>query len=625
MTVGMRKISIYKDIFDKTSTYTITVENALKRIKNGHSKTRIIDIRNEPNEERQSNLKDHLPSVTFSGIFSSRFDENIVTHSGLICLDFDHIDIPSYLEKMRNWEYCYAAWISPRNNGIKVLVKISDGKKHREHFEALRKVYPEIDLKCKNESRVCYESYDPNLFIHEESKTFTECIKFEVISTTDTGSFSASDHYEVYKKLLSWLERKGNIFSKGNRNYFVFVLAGAMCRFGVYEDDTIRLLQTEYSTDKDFSIREIEKSVRSAYKKNKQSAGTVEFKNEQLSSKETKYEIDPKIFDEGYTPDDVIYGTDVYSDALDVYENGYRKAETTFIPQLDVHFKWKKGELTVLSGIGNYGKSHYINQLQLIKALKTDTKWAVFSPESAPASEYYFDLTEALIGCPCDGGYYKKPPKAVFEKAYKFVSEHFFFIYSEKLAPSPEFIKMKFMELIIKEKCEGVIIDPFNQLANDYTKQGRDDKYLETFLGDCLKFARQNNIYFVIVAHPHKMQKEGQKDYPCPDVYDLAGGAMWNHKCDNILVYHRPMAQSDPESPLCQHHSKKIRKEKMIGKKGFFDFELKRLRRRFYFNGFNPLDGNEYEVAAPPEQMKITPNRLADDDYNKIPDDQVPF
>jgi hypothetical protein len=82
---------------------------------------------------------------------------------------------------------------------------------------------------------------------------------------------------------------------------------------------------------------------------------------------------------------------------------------------------------------------------------------------------------------------------------------------------------------------------------NDWGKAGgRSDKYLETFLSDCSRFAAQNDLYFMIVAHPVKMTKGGDGNYPCPDVFDIADGAMWNNKMDNILIYHRPVAQINP-------------------------------------------------------------------------------
>ncbi len=58
---------------------------------------------------------------------------------------------------------------------------------------------------------------------------------------------------------------------------------------------------------------------------------------------------------------------------------------------------------------------------------------------------------------------------------------------------------------------------------------------------------------------------------------------------DNILVYHRPNHQTDPSDTKCEFHSKKIRRQKTVGKKGFSLFEMVFKTRRFFFNGLDAL------------------------------------
>jgi twinkle protein len=101
-----------------------------------------------------------------------------------------------------------------------------------------------------------------------------------------------------------------------------------------------------------------------------------------------------------------------------------------------------------------------------------------------------------------------------------------------------------------------------------------------------------------VVAHPHKLRKEQDGNYPCPDVFDLADGAMWNNKMDNIIVYHRPNHQKDPNSSVCELHSKKIRRQKQVGKKGVLEFEYYRTQRRYYVNGRDVLG---YALVEDPE------------------------
>lgn len=139
----------------------------------------------------------------------------------------------------------------------------------------------------------------------------------------------------------------------------------------------------------------------------------------------------------------------------------------------------------------------------LLHAVKHGRKFALFPPEDNPAEEFYFDLVEIYLGCnltPYGNG---RNSRREFEMAYDWISKHFFYIYPKDAAPTPDYIKERFLEMIIKEKVDGCIIDPFNQLTNDYgSVGGRDDKYLEAVLGDFDRFATLNQVFFLIVAHP---------------------------------------------------------------------------------------------------------------------------
>ena len=101
------------------------------------------------------------------------------------------------------------------------------------------------------------------------------------------------------------------------------------------------------------------------------------------------------------------------------------------------------------------------------------------------------------------------------------------------------------------------------------------------------------------------MVKASNGNYPCPDVFDIADGALWNNKLDNILVYHRPFAQTEPQNPMCEFHSKKVRRQKIVGKKGFSVFEMYFKTRRFFFNGFDPLQYhlNEKNITFKTESL----------------------
>lgn len=599
-------ITIYENIFSKAPHY-IEADKALERIRKGSSKTKVEEIRETIDKEKANSMKMYLPSVCFSGKFKERKDDCLVEHSGFIVLDFDEVpELRNRQSEIISNDFVYACWLSPRANGLKALVRIADGKKHREHFMALQDVFPEIDRSGINPSRVCFESYDPDIYIYPDAKVFTTVKKVEKIAITE----SVSDDYKIFRNLVSWLSNRKEAFETGERNNYIFKLASACCRFGLSQDNAASFIQNDFLAASDFTKTEADRAIKSAYKLNDSRRGTCVFENEKLVEKTTKKEIqiDAAVFDPDIRPRDVIYGIDVKEKALAIYDHGYEKVKGINVVDFDERFKPKRGELTVWTGIGNYGKTTLKKWYQSVRVLLYGEKFASFSPEEMPPHEFYHDYVEILLGCDCTPANPRRPARNIYEQAYDFISKNVFFLYPKDVAPTPEYVKERFLELIIKEKVDGVDIDPFNQLANDYGKLGRTDKYLETFLSDCLRFAQINDVYFWIIAHPKMMNKDNSGNYPCPDVFDLADGAMWNNKSDNILVYHKPFAQTNPQDPTCEFYSKKIRRQKTVGKKGFVSFEYFFPKRRFMFNGSDPIQKliNEKGFSFAPKQAEIS-------------------
>lgn len=617
-------ITIFENIFSKKPFYS-TVDIALERIKIGKSKEQVEKIRATIDKDKAGELKKNLPSVCFSGKFKAdRQDKDLIEHSGYLVLDFDNVfDCNTIKNELFEHESVKATWISPSGNGVKALVKIADLKKHRQHFDALKVDFPQIDKSGVNESRVCYESYDPDILIKETVKPYTKLIKIEKVvektSINDDERFDA-----VYK----WLCNRGDAFAQGERNAFIYKLASACCRFGIYESSCISLISSNVISGGDFTLSEAKQTIKSAYKANGSSFNSVEFNKTELVDKVTRLEvtITADMVDPTIKARDVIFGIDVKQDALNLYRNGYESVESTGIPDVDTLFKFKRRELTLLTGIGNYGKSTWLKYLLVLQIVIYKRKIAIFTPEEAPAHEFYHDLTETYLGASCSVHNKNRPNESQYEKAYDMIVEHIFFIYPSELLPTPVYVKERFLELIFKEKVDFCIIDPFNQMTNDYGKSGRTDKYLETLLSDFGRFATTNNIFFLIVAHPKMMQKV-DGNYPCPDVFDVADGAMWNNKMDNILVYHLPDRQIDPQSNKCEFHTKKIRRRKAVGSIGTLEMEYDPQRRRFLFNGIDYL-----AQIMIPEQTEININQRIEPNYNfenetdrRNPTDDIPF
>ena len=582
------QVTIFKNIFSKEPHF-ITVDKALERIKLGASKALVLDIRLALDKEKANKLKLNLPSICFSGKFGvDRKDEQLVQHSGFLVLDFDDIsDLRDKQTEIIQKDFVYACWVSPSGNGLKALVKIADGKKHREHFQSLQEIFPEIDRSGINVSRVCYESFDPDIYVNEKAVVFTKAKKIEKIVVNEIESI---DDSENFRRILKWLTNKNDAFVTGERNTYIFKLASACCRFGINEEAALSLISAEYLVSNDFTMSEMRGAVKSGYRANRAIAGSAILQKEKLVNKTTNYEIDVKkeFIDEkegNYRVEDVVYGIDVKDKALLINQNGFDKVMGVGIKEIDYLFKPKRGEITLLTGIGNYGKTAWQKSQLLSRIIMFGEKIATFSPEDTPAEEYFHDYVEMLLGCECTPFNPNRPANDIYEAAYDYISKHIFYISAEMLSPTPQYIKEKFLELIVQEKVDFCCIDPFNQMTNDYKGfGGRTDKYLETLLADFSRFAKKNDVYFWVIAHPKLMERDRSGNYKCPDVFDVNDGAMWNNKMDNITVYHRPFAQTDPSSPLAEFHSKKIKK-KSVGRKGFIMVEYIWERRRFFIEG----------------------------------------
>lgn len=265
-------VTIFQNILDTSTPWPKDVSEILERIKSGKSRDIIERVRKEKDKEKQNKIKKELPAICFSGEFSKRSDSALIKHSGLICLDFDGFKTKKSMneirESMTSDEYVMCIFTSPSGNGLKVIVKIPPvAENHRGHFKALEEWFglDEFDSSCKNESRVCYESYDPKIYINYDSKVWTEISEEEpreVDKFLDKKTVTITDSNEIIRRLMSWWDKKYGLV-RGERNKNVFILACAMNQYGVPQSTTS--FAFGQFVQKDFTQGEIEQIISSAY------------------------------------------------------------------------------------------------------------------------------------------------------------------------------------------------------------------------------------------------------------------------------------------------------------------------------------------------------------------------
>lgn len=165
------KVTAFKGIAAEPIGDT-TVLKVLEKIKNGYWKKDIDKLRSLRGEDK-AEFKKNLSGVTFSGTFKKRAVSELIEHSGFICLDFDHVDTETVKNNLIKDPFIYSCWISPSGDGVKALIKIPTDD-HYGYFLSIQKRFPDIDESCKDVSRLCFMSYDSELYINENSELWKQ-------------------------------------------------------------------------------------------------------------------------------------------------------------------------------------------------------------------------------------------------------------------------------------------------------------------------------------------------------------------------------------------------------------------------------------------------------------------
>jgi hypothetical protein len=245
------EVNIFKNVIDKDCSNVVKISSILKGIKNGRWKNRIEFLRSKTDKDEIKKLKFALPAVIWTGVFEERVDDACVLYNQLMVIDVDTITdkrLKTFRQELKNNPWVYAFFSGP-TKGVKILVFVdADISWHNTHsFWNLEKEFKElydikIDPSGKNLSRLCFVSYDVDLYINPSPIYFQpkECldplddfrsIGKEYEPKNGIQVTNAKKIMDVCVKMVS--KSKTGSYHKGNRNNFVFVLSCLMCEYGV--------------------------------------------------------------------------------------------------------------------------------------------------------------------------------------------------------------------------------------------------------------------------------------------------------------------------------------------------------------------------------------------------------
>lgn len=286
---------------------------------------------------------------------------------------------------------------------------------------------------------------------------------------------------------------------------------------------------------------------------------------------------------------------------MDIYEFGLPKGTSTYFPSIDPHWTWRLGELNLITGYNNEGKSTMWHQLTAIKCMYDDWKAGLYVPENLPREEFWEEIIHQYIGKTTDPDYPNiRMSKKEFQKGIDFVREHFYLIDPEEDATFDVLLeKMSF--LVRKQGIKIVTIDPWNKVKHLRHEGVRDDFYIGGIMSKLNKFAKQHMVCMNVILHPRTPEAPRGEDLAPLSRMSAKGGSEFSDHADNFIIIQRPHAQTDNDNPLVIFKSDKIRKQKLVGRKGqaelSFDWKSQR-----YLDPKIVIDG---KVCSPFESDKV--------------------
>ena len=596
---------MFKNIKETTQPVYTTIATSLERIRAGKQRSLIERARGTHSVDQNGNpipdkdAKRELPVVMFSGKFEGRKDEDLKEHSGVIVLDFDHIDVANSKNALATDEYILSCWVSPSGDGLKALVKIAQTRKHRDHFRAIasymdRQYGLEVDSTGQNESRLCFESYDPEIIINEDSKVFTAVVS----ERTEVQSVSNDSQNTDYNKLavLASMIRRAEDGQKHIELLKASNLAGGFITAGrVEEEEAKRVLIKEILKREVDSEENAIKTIEEGIERGK----TMPVQDVVDSENRVKREM---LINDG----DMSFISDADSDFqwINKFASGeIPKGLDTGNARLDQYFRYKT-EFVIVNGHSNVGKTTMALYMMVNSALRHDWKWIVYSSENKTAS-IKMRLMEFVLNKPIDLMDYEERTSA-----FNWVSYHFKVISNADVYSYMDLII--FAEKLIQYEggYKGFFVDPYNSLKIQLNQGAAisTHEYHYEAASELLTFTNRHDMAMWLNAHSvtESQRRKGEDGLPvAPFAEDTEGGGKFVNRADSFLTFHRRVqAQTSEEKRIMEFHVRKVRSQETGGEPTPFDdpflFQMNVQRTGFkamdtHGKLFEPLDLRKHQ------------------------------
>ena len=204
-------------ITSSTPLGEVTLDRFLSSIK--YPKKKIIDVFDKIQKAEEAGdmatknqLKTHLYSFTpCVYVKGSRKYDNIINFTGIMALDFDHLETEYAKEwkkaMFNEYKFIIAAWLSPSRHGVRAFVKIPichSVEEFKEYFNALQyelSIYRGWDRACQNCILPLFLSYDYDLLERKDYTTWTN--RYIPPAPPPIKQYVVSDKSSVVERIIN--------------------------------------------------------------------------------------------------------------------------------------------------------------------------------------------------------------------------------------------------------------------------------------------------------------------------------------------------------------------------------------------------------------------------------------
>ena len=254
-----------------------------------------------------------------------------------------------------------------------------------------------------------------------------------------------------------------------------------------------------------------------------------------------------------------------YDEYLDLSKrNLIPKGLPTNIPELDKHFLFKRGDMVMVNGVDNVGKTIVIIYLQLLAAMYHGWNFIIFSTENTNKN-IYKRLIEFYWGKPIT-----MMNDVEISVAKKFIQSHFVFIKSDEDLFNHRDILNMTKKAMNKYKLDGGLIDPYNSLKIEITNTSKlnTHEYHYEAISEIKQFGNKYDFSWFINNHAVTSAlrtKDTDGFQKAPGKEDTEGGGKFSNKAAQFLTIHRLTAHPT-EWMVTQIHVRKVKETETGGR-----------------------------------------------------------